>query len=173
MSCSVVFESCQHVVLTGATLPCWCFSIKHDKLCFTGTSWDLNNAAVKQEHLRGLSDDSMSSRVSHVVFVLVLSRLHFTPCLRWGPELWELVSEDLGSWGTDRYCCMWIYYLIRYARVVWFHNLQPLKELDNEWSRSIGELCVRAALRHHGETASVTESLQQIQAVECILRYLL
>ncbi|KAG7224178.1 hypothetical protein INR49_019913 [Caranx melampygus] len=27
-----------------------------------GTSWDLNNAAVKQEHLDGLSDDSMSSR---------------------------------------------------------------------------------------------------------------
>ncbi|XP_056249133.1 oxidation resistance protein 1 isoform X2 [Seriola aureovittata] len=27
-----------------------------------GTSWDLNNTAVKQEHLGGLSDDSMSSR---------------------------------------------------------------------------------------------------------------
>lgn len=27
-----------------------------------GTSWDLNNAAVKQEHLGGLSDDSMTSR---------------------------------------------------------------------------------------------------------------
>lgn len=32
----------------------------------TGTSWDLNNTAVKQEHMSGPSDDSTSSRVSHM-----------------------------------------------------------------------------------------------------------
>ncbi len=37
-------------------------------LSLTGTSWDLNNAAVKQEHVGGPSGDSTSSRVSHICF---------------------------------------------------------------------------------------------------------
>lgn len=35
-------------------------------LLLTGTSWDLNNAAVKQESMSGPSDDSSGSRVSHM-----------------------------------------------------------------------------------------------------------
>lgn len=38
----------------------------HDSFSLTGTSWDLNNTAVKQEHMSGPSDDSTSSRVSHM-----------------------------------------------------------------------------------------------------------
>lgn len=34
-------------------------------LPLTGTSWDLNNAPVKQEQTGGLSDDGTSCRVSH------------------------------------------------------------------------------------------------------------
>lgn len=35
-------------------------------LLLTGTSWDLNNAAVKQESVSGPSDDSSGSGVSHM-----------------------------------------------------------------------------------------------------------
>lgn len=38
----------------------------------TGTSWDPNNAAVKQEHMGGLSGDSTGSTVSHMFFFLAI-----------------------------------------------------------------------------------------------------
>lgn len=42
-----------------------------------GTSWDLNNAAVKQEHMGGLSGDSTDSTVSHMFLFLAVQTLFY------------------------------------------------------------------------------------------------
>ena len=67
---------------TAAVLRMFCHQARHKLilLLLTGTSWDLNNTAVKQEHMGGPSDDSTGSRVSHMFLFLTFQALSCFLC---------------------------------------------------------------------------------------------
>lgn len=90
-------------------------------LFLTGTSWDLNNAAVKQEHMGGPSGDSASSGVSHMSLT-VQALLCFLCALRSSAvgtgkrRVWKLDRQitDLllrlhiiWSGMFEQACCVW------------------------------------------------------------------
>lgn len=42
-------------------------------LCFSGTSWDVNNTAVKHQDMEGASYDNTGITVSHLFFFFILT----------------------------------------------------------------------------------------------------